>query len=361
MANLSKSEVENIVEHLRTFPVEEFGSPAWLHQMMNIERLNVCAHHQAMNNQFEQVVDAINTFDKAEVLVHELLAADLWLRNCMKKIEPRFHKLAFGRKFMCERSPTTILNLLELVVYHPENISSEALLPLIDYCNTQMARLIDMDLGDLVVDEPPEDKRQIFSVGFSCLSIIWCIASCADISLSVTKRLVSDDDVVTTLCAIIMKQPWRTVKKGKIVKWFNNGELKQLKPAEALRVCTPEAHAWTSLQQLLEPRCLEMTRWNEHRKNAILDVDSLITEVLIDQLPPLASLKRAIQYLRVNEIPEQKFSAVIEQYPDMLVEFGKQRDWKKISEDAFNRYFNPPLPVLQQELMELSEFFEIFQ
>lgn len=360
MASLSKSEIEHYVEHLKSFPVEEFGSPAWLQQMMNIEKLNVCAHHQAVNNQFEQVVDAFNTFDKIEVLVHELLAADLWLKNCMKKIEPKLNKMAFARKVMCDRAPTTILNLLELIVYHPENISSEALLPLIDYCNSQMALLVNLDLGDLMAENAPDSLRNTFSVGFSCLSIIWCIASCADISLSVTKRLVSEDDVVTTLCALIMKQPWRTVKKGKVTKWFN-GELKQLSPSEAMRVCPPEAHAWTALQQLLEPRCLELTRWNEHRKNTIIEVDSMITEVLIDQLPPIAALKRAIQYLKVNEIPEQKFSAVIEQYPEMLTEFGKKRDWNKIADESFNRYFNPPLPVLQKELMEISELFEIFQ
>ena len=100
MASLSKSEIEHYVEHLKAFPVEEFGSPAWLQQMMNIEKLNVCAHHQAVNNQFEQVVDAFNTFDKIEVLVHELLAADLWLKNCMKKIEPKLNKMAFARKVM---------------------------------------------------------------------------------------------------------------------------------------------------------------------------------------------------------------------------------------------------------------------
>ena len=288
MASLSKSEIEHMVENLKQFPVEEVGSPAWIHQVMNIDKLNVCAHHQATNNQFEQVVDSINTFDKGEVLVHELLAADLWLKNCMKQIEPRLNKLAFARKYMCERAPAALLNLLELVVFHPENLSSEALLPLIDYCNQKMARLVDLDLGDLMEDNPSDVLRATFSEGFSCLSIIWCIASCADISLSVTKRLVSEDDVVTTICALIMKQPWRTVKKGKVVKWFN-GELQQLKPSEALKVCPPEAHAWTALQQLLEPRCLELTRWNDHRKNTIIEVDNMITEVLIDQLPPLAA------------------------------------------------------------------------
>ncbi|KAH0791642.1 zinc finger MYND domain-containing protein 10 [Histomonas meleagridis] len=360
MANLSNSEIEHYVENLRKFPIEEIGSPAWLQQTLNIERLNVCAHAQAANNQFEKVVDAINSFDKFEVLVHELLAVDLWLKNCMSSIKEHSPKMAFARIYMTERSAISIMNLLELVVFHPDDLSSEGLLPLIDFCNNKMAQVLNHDLSELLTENPSEEVRNIFSFGFSSLSIIWCLASCPDISITVTKRLVSEDDVVMTICALIMKQPWRTVRRGKVIKWFN-GELKELKPAEALRVCPPEAHAWTSLQQLLEPRCLELTKWNDHRKQAIIDVESLLSEVLIDQLPPLNGLRRMIQYLRVNEVPQPKFSAIIEQYPEMLEEFEKKRDWKKITENAIEKFFNPPMQVLQRELMEISQFFDIYQ
>lgn len=361
MASLSKAEVEHIVEHLRSFPVEEVGSQAWLQQMMNIERLNVCAHAQAAGNQFEQVVDSISTFDKFEVLVHELLGAELWLRNCMAGIEAKNPpKLTFGRIFMTKRSVTTLLNLLELVVFHPENLPSEGCLPLIDFCNRKMAVLSELDLAQIAGESPNEEVRSKFQIGFSSLSIIWCMASCADITLTVTKRLVAEDDVATTLCALLSRQPWRTVRKGKVVKWFN-GELRELKPAEAMRICPSEAHAWTALQQLLEPRCLELTKWNDHRKQVIMDVENMMNEVLIDQLPPLNGLRRVIQWLKVNEVPQPKFAPVIEQYPEMLVEFEKQRNWKAITDASFSKYFNASPQVMQKELMELSEFFEIFQ
>jgi hypothetical protein len=360
MADLTRGEIENYVEHLRNFPVEEIGSFAWIQQLINIERLNVCAHHQAANNQFEQVVDSISTLEKFEVLVHELLAAELWMKHCLSGIKGRIPHLAFARVFMLERSLTTIMNLLELVVFRPENLSVEGCLPLVDFCNRRMAALSDADLSDLIQEDPPEEVRTKFSLGFSGLSIIWCLASCPELSLSVTKRLVAEDDVVITICALLMRQPWRTVKRGKISKWFN-GEIKELKAAEAMRICPPEAHAWTALQQLLEPRCLEMSRWNEHRRQAVLGVEAMMSEVLFDQLPPLQSLSRAIQWLKMNEAPQSKFTAVIEQYPMMLIEFEKKRDWKAVAEASFQKYFNAPPQQLQKELMELSEFFEIFQ
>jgi hypothetical protein len=157
-----------------------------------------------------------------------------------------------------------------------------------------------------------------------------------------------------------MKQPWRAVKRGKVTKW-HNGELKELKAAESLRICPPEAHAWTALQQLLEPRCLELSKWNPHRRQTILGVESMLNEVLFDQLPPLQGLSRTLQWLKMNEVPEPKFSAVIEQYPQMMVEFEKERNWSAIAEESFTSYFNAPTEKLQRELAELSEFFEIFQ
>jgi hypothetical protein len=308
--SLSKNEIEHYVEHLRLFPVEEVGSQAWLQQMMNIERLNVCAHLHAANQQFEQVVDSITTFDKFELLVHELLAADLFLKNCMPTIKPRIPQIAFARVYVTERSITTLLNLLELVVFHPENLSSEGCLPLIDFCNRKMAVLAQCDLANLVREKPDEEYRNKMSFGFSCLSIIWCLASCSDMTISVTKRLVAEDDVVTTLCELLMRQPWRTVSKGKVVKWFN-GELKELKAAESMQICPSEAHAWIALQQLLEPRCLELTRWNDHRRQRILEVEGMMNEVLLDQLPPLAGLRRTIQWLKVNEVPQPKFQIIV--------------------------------------------------
>jgi hypothetical protein len=45
----------------------------------------------------------------------------------------------------------------------------------------------------------------------------------------------------------------------------------------------------------------------------------------------------------------------------MLVEFEKPRVWKDVAENSLKKYFDGPPPQLQKELMELSEFFEIFQ
>ena len=62
---------------------------------------------------------------------------------------------------------TTILNLLELVVFHPENLPSEGCLPLIDFCNRKMAAITECDISELTVENPSEEVKTKFTTGFS--------------------------------------------------------------------------------------------------------------------------------------------------------------------------------------------------
>lgn len=359
-----KAEVENYVQNLQEFPVEEFASPKWLEQMIKIEKLNVEAHKQVSSNQFEQVVDYIKTFDKFEVLVHELLSSDLCLKYVIPEIKDKIPPMGMARHFIVERSMFTILNLIELIVFKPASLSSDGLMPLIDFCSLKLAQLVNMDINNINPDDQNDPNKTKFAIAFSCLSIIWCLAATTsdeEFPISVTKRMVNDDDLVPTLSELIVKQPWRTVKKGKVVKWDDATQgLKTLSAAESMRVCKPEAHAWTALQQFLEPRCLELTKWNEARREALLHVEGMLSEVLIDQLPPLQGLQRALQYLRVNQFPPEKFSAVIEQIPRMTEEFSKKFDWKQIARNVLDKYYNMPQDKLQKEIMMISDFLEIF-
>jgi hypothetical protein len=360
---LTDVEVKHYVEVLKPYPIDEWGSPNWLLQQLKIEHLNVIAHIQASKNQFEKVVDLIKDEDKFEVLVHELISSDMCLTNIYNKIKPKLPRESFARQFIVERSMFTCLNFLELVVFKPESLTTDGLIPLISFCASKLAQLVSMDLGDVDPENQQDPNMAKFQTCFASLSIIWslaCATSDDSFSLSVTKKLVNESDLVPTLCELIVKQPWRTVRKGKVVKWDDQG-LKTLSPAEAMRVCKPEAHAWTALQQLLEPRCLELTDWNDARREALLGVDSVLTEVLIDQLPPLQSLKRALQYLRVNQPPPPKFQPIIEQIPPMIEEFDKPYDWDKLRDNALNRYFKLPPQMQQKELMAVSEFLNVFQ
>ena len=43
-----------------------------------VEKLNIQAHHSALSKHDEFVVDSFNTLEKVDVLVHDLLAIEMW-------------------------------------------------------------------------------------------------------------------------------------------------------------------------------------------------------------------------------------------------------------------------------------------
>ena len=57
---LMAPEAERMVESLRTFTIDEVGSRGWMKQREALERLNVQAHHNAVNNTDEFVLSLIH-------------------------------------------------------------------------------------------------------------------------------------------------------------------------------------------------------------------------------------------------------------------------------------------------------------
>jgi zinc finger MYND domain-containing protein 10 len=66
------------VEGLKQFEIADVGSSAWLDQHQQIVKLNLQAHQSAMARSDEFVLEALQTFNKVGVLVHELLLIEAW-------------------------------------------------------------------------------------------------------------------------------------------------------------------------------------------------------------------------------------------------------------------------------------------
>ena len=75
---LGVDEAERFVEGLEEFSVQEVGSSLWMSQHGKLVKLNMQAHQSAMAQTDEFVLEALQTFDKIKVLVHELLAVEAW-------------------------------------------------------------------------------------------------------------------------------------------------------------------------------------------------------------------------------------------------------------------------------------------
>jgi len=142
---LSAPEAERIVDSLQRFAVADVGSAKWLEQQAWVEQLNLQAQHNAREHADEFVKDLLVSLDKVSVLVHELLAIEVW----KAKLLPLLHK-HLARKVDSVTSYLLIVHeanltkLLETVFFHDqalEAVEEDHLLELVDWCSRQLLYL----------------------------------------------------------------------------------------------------------------------------------------------------------------------------------------------------------------------------
>ncbi len=75
---VSASDAERYVEGLREFDIKEVGSSAWMEQQRILSQLNLQAHRSVMERKDEYVVEALETYGKISVILHELLLIEAW-------------------------------------------------------------------------------------------------------------------------------------------------------------------------------------------------------------------------------------------------------------------------------------------
>ncbi len=78
---LLANEAEMYVQNLKPFSVKEVGSQAWLKQHEYVEKLNIQSHINVTTQTDEFIMEALISFEKIPVLVHELIAIELWRQN----------------------------------------------------------------------------------------------------------------------------------------------------------------------------------------------------------------------------------------------------------------------------------------
>merc|ERR1711977_650583 len=77
---------ENLAEQLQPHEPKTVGTMKWIEQHCTIDRLNVQAHHSVANQTDEFVVEALMTFDKLPLLVHELILMETWKNKAMPEL-----------------------------------------------------------------------------------------------------------------------------------------------------------------------------------------------------------------------------------------------------------------------------------
>lgn len=131
------------MEKLEKLHVEDVGSAKWFEQHRMIEKLNLQAHHNAMTNSDEYVLEAILTFDKLHTLIHNLIVIETWKESVYPILLDKVAGRNNMRVYFILYHEATLVNLFEVLLYHKHvcEAGGEMMIELVDYCARKLTRI----------------------------------------------------------------------------------------------------------------------------------------------------------------------------------------------------------------------------
>jgi hypothetical protein len=370
------AEAERFVEELRGFSIEEVGNAEWMEQHRRLERLNLQAHQSAVSNSEEFVLEAILTFGKIDILIHDLLLIEAWKENVYPHLLDRVAGRNSMRVYFILYHEATIVNLFEVLMYHKHvcEQGGEKFLELVDYCARKMTRLQSgynfrtvtpssvsapstsgaatsnraKQLAEELASRSPQDELAgyltdiEFKVCISACTIARFLTEHADVlPLSVQSRITDVHDYLILVIPLIENPPWTRRVEGKWEKLIDY-KWSKVEPIDLLKVTKLEGQPWLSLYHLVAKTCFrERYHINSFRKTQLLRVRKYLNDVLLDQLPFLADIMRYLDELALADVGVDnrqnifQFQQVSRKRESML----KGQDWKAVADVQMERVF----------------------
>jgi hypothetical protein len=214
----------------------------------------------------------------------------------------------------------TIVNLLQVVMYHPGSCkeAGEAILDLIHYSFNQFQFALSWSHPNLqqrsdaqsLVNKSEEEsfeesiKEMEFSIAMNCLGLFRSISDqINDLPLSALNLLLVDKDMIVTLVQMIEKAPW--IRKQKDLEKFENGTWHRISVEDLEIVTKLEAQVWLALMNLtLENECKKKYQYSKQNQAIVLRLKEYISQRTVDQLPPLVDLQRYLEELLMMAPPD---------------------------------------------------------
>uniref|UniRef100_A0A061SCF1 Zinc finger mynd domain-containing protein 10-like n=1 Tax=Tetraselmis sp. GSL018 TaxID=582737 RepID=A0A061SCF1_9CHLO len=374
---LSASEGERIVEQLKEFSIDEVGSNAWFQQRDWIEQLNIQAHHNAQTHSDEFVMEALVSFDKITVLIHELLVIEVWKTKILPHIKHRLaNEVDSIISYPVLYHEASVTNLLEVSLFHSnavEAANEDALLELVDwshrkamYLNNDAHSFSDSpartakEWMERSFEEHFDDKiREI--VAIASLSITRYLTDHVKaLPLGVVNRMVNTCDILIALVPLVHNPPWVRRWKGCIQKFIHN-RWQQVDKADRLKITSLDAQVWLALNNLVvDPVFRDKYDFSEHRREQLLSLRRYMNELLFDQLPVLKDLQRAVDELAIGSAAaSQKSHLLLEAVPEMRQGMLSGRDWLQIAEKQMQTVFGSAArDTAKQRMQNLLKTFD---
>ncbi|TPX32886.1 hypothetical protein SmJEL517_g04092 [Synchytrium microbalum] len=351
--NLVASEAESLIERLSRQSISDVGSSKWTRQHQDLERLNIQAHYNVLNQNEEFITEALITFDKIPTLIHELLVINLWKTKVLPLIANSLPKEHAVKLYFVMYHEAILVNLLEIVMYSKSSClaAGDTILDVIDYCAKKFALLSTWtDSSDPMEGKTStQDMLQVseeehhvaiardldYAIATSTMSIFRYLTDyITDLSLTAMTRILNTNDMICSCVSVMERAPWLRKTQQHGMQRFEDGKWKNVTVEDVSVLGKVEAQMWIALyNMLLEPECRKKYEYTTSRQSKILRLRDFITESLVDQLPVLVGLQRALEELSIMQPPDDpsvhRRGAMIEQVSELYDEIIKGVDWKK--------------------------------
>lgn len=389
-------EAERYVEELRTFDISEIGSREWFAQHERLEKLNLQAHQNAQQNSDEFVMEAILTFDKMSVLIHELLAIEAWKEHVLPELT---EGLCRGnnsmRGYFILYHEATLVNLLEVVLYHGHacEAAGEIMMELADYCarklallnyrgafegatpagsNDSMRGMSAKEVAEETAKMTPESElaKQKEDIEFHiCVVTVALVRFMSEhitrMPLSVMTRMFDTHDVIVALVPLLENPPWTRKLPGDDGAWQKLVDLKwqNVDPVDLLKITKMEGQVWLALYHLMcNGECRSRYHFNSFRKAQILRLRKYLNDVMLDQLPVLADVQRYMDELTIMTVPEaagqgQNPLLMVEQVPQLRQSLVTGKDWPAIAARQLETIFAQTDDRRDEDLRRLADMY----
>ena len=401
---LMAPEAERMVESLRTFTIDEVGSRGWMKQREALERLNVQAHHNAVNNTDEFVKEFLISHDKILVLVHELLVVEAW----KERVYPHFAKidpnamdagLTNSQVYLAHYCEATLVNLIEVSFFHQdacEAAGDDALLELCDYCARKLVYLNDGRaaedaqllsrakrerksakelLNARAGDEFAEKEAEVrFGTATCALTVLRYLTDYInDVPLCVMARLLDTHDAQMLLVPLLEERPWLRRVPGKgggrdVNEVFADGRWTEQPREDRLQLTKCDAQTWLALNNLtVDAKCRAKYRYDDHRKSTMSRLKRFFNDILFDQLPVLKDLQRVTDEILLNAAPAShevtQGRLILEQVPETRTALLRrsEKEWIDCAKAQLSSHFADTPEARQAAMSRFEDMSKMFE
>lgn len=276
------------------------------------------------------------TFDKVKVLIYDLVLCTVWKADLLPLVKSHLEGMTGSRAYILVSHEAQVANFLEVLLFHRSAVEAagDYLVDLIEYCYSKLLPLISLRTDDASSEGGLDQQisNTEFSLGIVCLSLLRFITDhLHGMPISLIQSLVEDCDIFCILVPLLEKKPWiKTTQRGKLI--FENQEWQPY--IDTAKIPKTEAQVWLTIYSLfMNEDVRRKYDLNSYRKGNLLRLRKFMNEVVVDQIPVLGALHRALEEMSLmgDSSGATMSSFAVKQLPEVRDRIRTGRDWPEIA------------------------------